>query len=492
MTGQVKFGDGSTVSIQGKGCVKFKCKTGEVRVLHDVYFIPTLRNNIISLGQLSEEGSKVVLKGEYLWIYEKEGRLLMKVKRSKNRLYKIILEENKGLCLLTKSEEESWLWHARLGQVNFKAMNLMSKEGMAHGMPKLMLPGGNCEGCLMAKQARKKFLGQTSFSAKRVLELIHGDICGPIEPATSAGNGYFFLLVDDFSRKMWAYMLKTKGEEFEIFKKFKAMVENKTEQKIKTFRTDRGGEFCSLVFNEFCEKSGIDRHYTAPYTPQQNGVVERRNRTVVAMVRSILKGMNMTAYFWGEAVRHSIYLLNRLPTRVLSTKTPQQVWSGKKPNLKYVRVFWCTVYMKVPDVHTRKLDNRSRVVINLGKEAGTKAYRLFDPATRSVLVSRDVTFDERKSWDWEGQNNEFSMTGNIIDVANMFPDLEESAEQEQEPVMTPVQTTEIEFHSTHDESGEPRRLRLLSEIYDETDEIELDNELMLLSIEEPSSYKQAV
>lgn len=166
----------------------------------------------------------------------------------------------------------------------------------------------------------------------------------------------------------------------------------------------------------------------------------------------------MSAYFWGESVRHSIYLLNRLPTRVLSAKTPQQVWSGKKPNLKYVRVFGCTVYMKIPDIHTKKLNNRSRVVINLGKEAGTKAYRLFDSATGSVMVSRDVTFDKKKPWDWEGQSNEDSMTGNIIDVADMSPVLEESVEEEQESITTPVQTRETEFHSTHDESGEPRRL----------------------------------
>lgn len=350
----MKFGDGSTVKIQGKGTVMFKCKNGENRVFREVYFIPTLRNNIISLGQLSEEGSKVVLKGEYLWVYDEAGRLLIKVKRSNNRLYKIILEESRDMCLLSKVEEESWLWHVRLGHVNFKAMNMMSKEGMVTGVPKLMSPGSNCEGCLMGKQVRKAFSGQASFNAKQVLELIHGDICGPLEPATPAGNRYFFLLVDDFSRKMWVYMLKTKGEAFEAFKKFKVMVENKMEHKIKTFRTDRGGKFCSSVFNEFYEKSGITRHYTAPYTPQQNGVVERRNRTVVAMARSILKGMNMPLYLWGEAVRHSIYLLNRLPTRALSKKTPQQAWAGKKPNLKYIRVFGCTAYMKVPAVHTKK------------------------------------------------------------------------------------------------------------------------------------------
>lgn len=105
----MKFGDGSTVNIQEKGSVIFKCKNGEEHVLREVYYITTLRSNIISLGQLLEEKSKVVLKGEYLWVYEKKGKLLMKVRRSKNRLYKIILEETKDVCFLTKSKKESWL-----------------------------------------------------------------------------------------------------------------------------------------------------------------------------------------------------------------------------------------------------------------------------------------------------------------------------------------------------------------------------------------------
>lgn len=169
-------------------------------------------------------------------------------------------------------------------------------------------------------------------------------------------------------------------------------------------------------------------------------MVERQNRTVVAMARSVLKDMNMPSYFWGETVRHSVHLLNRLPTRVLSTKTPQQVWIGKKPNLKYIQVFGCTVYMKVPDVHTKNLDDCSKVVINLGKESGTKVYRLYDPDTRTAMVSRDVTFDEKKPWVWVAQHTEDSMTGNTFSVASLVSGLEENSEMEQEPVTTAVQT----------------------------------------------------
>ena len=265
VTGKVRFGDGSTVTIEGKGSVAFQCKNGEERILQEVYFIPNLCNNIISLGQLSEAGNKVILEGDYLWVYEGSGKLLMKVKRTENRLYKISLEESKPSCLLTKLEENSRLWHARLGHVNFQALELMSKENMAHGIPEMIQPLKRCEGCLMSKQSRKSFPSQANFCSSKVLEIIHADICGPISPTTPGGNRYFLLFVDDYSRKMWVYMLKEKSSAFEMFKKFKALVENGTEESIKTLRTDRGGEFCSKEFTSYCENAGIQRHYTAPY-----------------------------------------------------------------------------------------------------------------------------------------------------------------------------------------------------------------------------------
>lgn len=392
----MKFGDGSTVEIKGKGSVSLKWKNGEEKLLHEVYFIPNLCSNIISLGQLSEEGNKVILHKEYLKVYDENQRLLMNVKRSPNRLYRIVIESGKSLCLLAKLEDPSWLWHARLGHVNFPAMVMMHKEQMVTGMPRIQQPKEVCGGCMMSKQTRRPFPSKTSFSATRFLELVHGDICGPISPSTDAGNRYFLLLVDDYSRFMWVYMLKNKSEAFEVFKKFQAKVENGTSNRIGVFRTDRGGEFVSKEFTAYCEDRGIVRHFTAPYTPQQNGVVERRNRTVVEMARSFLKHANLPSGLWAEAIRHSIYILNRVPTRALTGKTPYEVLKEHKPNLSHIRVFGCIAHMKVPDINAKKLDDRSVMVVNLGKDPGTKAYRLYDPVNKRVFVSRDVRFEEGK------------------------------------------------------------------------------------------------
>lgn len=379
VTGQVRFGDGSTVEIKGKGSIAVKCKNGEEIVFKDVYYIPNLCNNIISLGQLSENGNKVIMKGDFLWVYDDKERLVMKVRRSTNRLYKILLETSESVCLLSKLEETAWLWHARLGHVNFQALSSMSTSNMARGLPTIVQPKEMCVGCLMSKQTRNSFPRQTEFHATKGLELIHGDLCGPISPETTAGNKYFFLLVDDFSRMMWIYMLKSKDEALSAFKSFRTLVEKGAEKRIKVFRTDRGGEFVSKDFTTYCEEAGIERHFTAPYTPQQNGVVERRNRTVVAMIRSFLKEMNMPSSFWGEAARHSVYVLNRLSTRALSGMTPYEAWTGNKPDVGHIKVFGCVAHMKLPGALTTKLSDRSKMVINLGKEPGTKAYRVYDP-----------------------------------------------------------------------------------------------------------------
>lgn len=198
-------------------------------------------------------------------------------------------------------------------------------------------------------------------------------------------------------------MLKSKDEALKAFKKFRLQVKDGNERKVRVLRTDRGGEFSSKEFVTYCEEEGITRHYTAPYSPQQNGIVERRNRTVVEMARSFLKEMNLPAEMWGEAVRHSVYVLNRLPTRALSGQTPYEAWTERKPNIGHIRVFGCGAHMKIPSVHTKKLDDRSKKVVNLGKEPGTKAYRLYDPVSKRIHVSRDVVFEEAVAWPWENK-----------------------------------------------------------------------------------------
>nr|GEZ26990.1 zinc finger, CCHC-type [Tanacetum cinerariifolium] len=228
VSGRVRFGDGSYVQIKGRGSIILGCRNQKQKIVSDVYYIPNLKSNILSLGQLTEIGCKVILDGNKLTLYDKNKRLLMKVERSKNPL-----------------------------------------------------------------------------------DLVYGDLCGPISPATHSGNKLIFLLVDDCTRFMWAYFLTSKDETLSTFKEFRQRIEMELRMRIRMLRTDRGGEFTSNEFTKYCKEKGIARQLTAPYSPQQNRVVERRNMTVLSITRSMMKAMKLPLTFWAEAVRHAIYILNR-------------------------------------------------------------------------------------------------------------------------------------------------------------------------------------
>jgi hypothetical protein len=362
--------------------------------------------------------------------------------------------------------------------------------------------------------------------------LVHVDLCGPISPETAGRNKYFMLLVDDHSRWMQVYMLQRKDQACEAFVKYKADVENVTGCKVKTLRSDRGGEFLAGQFAKVCEQAGIKRHFTAPYSPQQNGVVERRNRTVMEMARALLKSMKIPGRYWGEGVRHAVYLLNRLPTKVLGDKTPYEAWNDRKPSLGHLRVFGCICHAKVAVPHLKKLDDRSKQLVYFGVEEGSKAHRLYDPENNKIVVSRDVVFEEKKMWNWGlslGTNitEEFVVEGDfepegIVNVDNVVADqagetdasVENSVnvpDELQMPVgMYDQGDTEMvnagmltPHHSmSHSDSSTPpsvnesgaMRFRNLDEIYDETTEVELmdsDVEALLAEADEPSCYGEA-
>lgn len=268
---------------------------------------------------------------------------------------------------------------------------------MVHGVPLINHPSQFCEECTLAKQTRLPFPNQAQFRASQPLELLYVDLCGPITPDSNAGNKYFFLLIDDFSRVMWVSMLKRKSEAKDMLRKFIVQVENETNHKIKALRSDRGGEFLAQEFESICEEKGIKRFFIAPYSPQQNGVVEHRNRTVMNMPRSLLKSRLLLGRFWAEAVRHAAYILNRVPTKSLEGQTPYEALRGRKPNLEHLRVFGCLGYAKIP-THLRKLDDISKELIYLGVEPGSKASRMYSLDEDKIIVSCDVIYCEDKTW----------------------------------------------------------------------------------------------
>jgi transposase InsO family protein len=287
--GTVRFGDESKVEIHGIGSIIFEAKTGEDRVLHGVYYIPALRNLIMSLGQLDEGGLKVEIEDGVLRICDRRKRLLVKVRRSANRLYILHLNAAKQLCLAARKDHEAWRWHERFNHLHFDVLHQLARDDMVRGLPAIDHVSQFYDTCVITKHRSTPFPAEAQYRAQDPLELIHGDLCGPISLATPGGRRYFLLLVDDATRYMWVALLTTKDATTDVVKHLQAVAEKKSGRKLRVLRTDNGREFTVAEFMAYYAEKGIKRHYSAPYSPQQNGVVERRNQTVVAMARALLK-----------------------------------------------------------------------------------------------------------------------------------------------------------------------------------------------------------
>lgn len=272
--GSMRFGDGSIVGIEGRGTVLFKSKTGGHQKLTVVYHIPRLTGNIISLGQLEEEKYKIVLEAGALRIWDPQRRLVAVVRRGENHLYVLNTDVDKQVCLAARAREAPWRWHARYGHLGFQGLQILSKGEMVCGMPWINHVDQVCDGCLVGMQRRLPFPAASKFRAARHLELVHADLCGPIMPPTPGGKKLFLLVVDDMSRYTWLVLLATKDEAGMTISRLQVRAGAEVGRKLGTPRTDQGGEFTAHTFGEYRTGQGIQRHYTAPYTPQQNDMVD--------------------------------------------------------------------------------------------------------------------------------------------------------------------------------------------------------------------------
>jgi hypothetical protein len=229
---------------------------------------------------------------------------------------------------------------------------------------------------------------------------MHGDLCSPVTSATPRGRCYFLLLVDDLSRYMWVVVLDSKGEAMNAIRHAQATAEAECGRKLRVLRTDNGGEFTTAEFASYCTDEGVQHHYSTSYSLQQNDVVERHNQTVVGMTRALLKQRGMPTVFWGEAVVTAIYILNRLPTKALNSRTSYEAWHGRKPAVSHLRVFGCLAFAKELG-HIGKLNDRSTLRVFIGYAEGSKAYRILDPGTQRVRTTCDVVFNEGQGWTWD-------------------------------------------------------------------------------------------
>jgi hypothetical protein len=340
------------------------------------------------------------------------------------------------------------LWHKRLGHVNKQKIKDMKAKGIVHGLERESIKdvSGSCESCLEMKSVRLKFNKHDRLRANGKLELIHSDICGPMRVASKGGALYVLTFMDDFSRKSDVFLLKRKSEVFETFLDYKAKVEKESGCCIKVIRTDNGGEFCNQKMDDYLRKAGIKHELTTAYTPQQNGGAERLNRTLVEKVRCLLRESGLPECFWGEAMLTANFLRNRVPTNLCGDIVPIELWTGKKPSIRFLRVYGCRVYARIPKPRWRgKFGPRATKGILMGYGEDHKACRIWSEEEQSIIYSRDVRFLENVQG-WEQSKEQVSRSDIDRDdyVIMLFPD--ESQEERTGMTMLPlanVNSTEL-------------------------------------------------
>eukprot|EP00253_Pinus_taeda_P033255 PITA_33255 len=307
----------------GKGEVNILTKKGEKKTIADVYYVPRMKCNLLSIGQLIQKGYNVFFENDVCTIMDRKPNKLciVEVKMTRNRMFplriKTVFKDVLEITAVTqeafqsKPKDENWLWHLRFGHLNFGGLNLLSRKGMVRGLPLIEKLDNLCEGCILGKQHRK-FSIREKYKGKSTLR-------------------YFPL--------------------------------------------------------------------RSRYTPQQNGVPERKNRTIMDMARSMLKGKHLPNDYWDEAVNSVAYILNRCPTKAVMNRVPEEAWSGRKQGITHMKFFVCVAYAHIPDQLRRKLDNKGEKCILIGYSEESKAYRLYIPSTKKFFVSRDVQFIEEEAWD---------------------------------------------------------------------------------------------
>ncbi|GJZ03660.1 retrotransposon protein, putative, ty1-copia subclass [Tanacetum coccineum] len=282
---------------------------------------------------------------------------------------------------------------------------------------------------MSGKMARKPYTHQVE-RAKDLLGLIQTDVCGPFKIMSRQRASYFVTFTDDFSRYGYVYLLKHKHEVFETFKVFQKEVENQLGKTIKSLRSDRGGEYMSQEFLDHLKDHGIIAHRTPPYTPQHNGVSERRNRTLLDMVRSMMSQTTLPKSFWDYALETAARILNMVPTKKVE-KTPYEVWHGQAPKLSYLKVWGCEALVK-RDTLTKpdKLEPRSIKCIFIGYPKETMGYSFYYPPENKVLVARNAEFLENSLINQEASRSLEDLE--IIQEEDTHPSIDTSLNHEED------------------------------------------------------------
>lgn len=391
----VALGDNRTVDAIGKGDVLFDMTfaTHKKRILlTDILYVPEMGFNLFSVTTVVAKGCSVEFNGTR-FLLKKDGKIvaLGTNTTSHTTLNCEVIVEHAKVATISPIE----LWHQRLGHIGYD--RILATAKLVDGVKidtTTTSENFTCEACIQGKQHRTPLSKEPANRAKVRLIRIHSDICGPMSTQTFGGKRYFAIFVDDYSRLCAVAFLREKSDLLSEFLKFKTEIELQTGEKIKLIRSDNGGEYISSNFSQICAKNGIKQELTAPHTPSQDGVAERKIRTLVELARTILIAAKLPKTFWGEAIYYANWITNRSATKSVEGMTPYEAFYSQKPDLSVIHTFGCKAWVYNHE-HQAKFDPKSKNCIYIGPTNNPGTHKLYNPTTKRFFTSRDVKFEEQ-------------------------------------------------------------------------------------------------
>ncbi|GJT14376.1 retrovirus-related pol polyprotein from transposon TNT 1-94 [Tanacetum coccineum] len=364
--GTVKFGNDQVAKIMGFGDYQI----GNVTISR-VYYVEGLGHNLFSVGQFCDSNLEVAFRQHTCFIRNLDGVDLLTGSRGDN-LYTLSLGNmmaSSPICLLSKaSKTKSWLWH-------------LEKDHL-------------CSACALGKSSKKPHKPKSEDTNQEKLYLLHMDLCGPMRVASVNGKKYILVIVDDYSRFTWVKCLRSKDEAPAFIINFLKMIQVRLKETVRRIRTDNGTEFVNQTLREYYEKAGISHETSVARSPQQNGVVERRNRTLIEAARTMLIYAKAPLFLWAEAVATACYTQNRSMIRRRHGKTPYELLHDKPPDLSYLHVFGALCYPTNDSENLGKLQPKADIGIFIGYAPTKKAFRIYNRRTRRIIETIHVDFDE--------------------------------------------------------------------------------------------------
>ncbi|KAJ9553109.1 hypothetical protein OSB04_017154 [Centaurea solstitialis] len=390
-----------------------------------VSLVKGLGPNLFSIGQFCDKDLEVGFKKRRCVVKTESGKELLVGTRRCN-LYKIDLRDVKAkntLCLFSKaSNQQSILWHRRLSHLNFKGLNKLVIGNLAIGIPDLRFQQDHlCSACQLGKMKRVSHKSKLEHGTKKPLQLIHMDLCGPMRVQSINGKKYVLVMVDDYSRYTWVKFLRSKDEAPEIIISVLKEVQVNLQSQVQKIRSDHGTEFKNKVLGGYLESVGIKHTFTAVRTPQQNGVVERRNRTLVEAARTMLAYSKLPMFLWAEAVDTACYTQNRSIVNNRFGKTPYELINNQVPNIGHFRVFGCRCFVMNDREDRHKFQAKSDEAIFIGYSKNSIAYRVYNKRTKMVMESSNVKFDPYAEMASDHDSSEPGLTG-VLAVNLVNPD----------------------------------------------------------------------